>query len=62
VLRGEGAATGRRLVRDGSAVTFVEEQIAAADLVPAPDGYYPRAYASLATLIAGGAPPAWEIG
>jgi isopentenyldiphosphate isomerase len=62
VLRGEGAVTGLWLVRNDGEVRFVEERIAASDLVPAPDGYYARAYASLAVLLSGGAPEAWEIG
>ncbi len=32
------------------------------DFVPAPDGYYREAHASLAVLLSGGIPGAWEIG
>jgi isopentenyldiphosphate isomerase len=59
--RGEDA-WGLRLVPGTRGARFERERIVGGDLVPAPDGYYARAYASLAALIAGGAPGAWEIG
>lgn len=60
---GEGQeATGRRLVREGNRAWFVDEQVSGGDLVPAPDGYYATAVASLAVLLEGGTPVAWEIG
>jgi isopentenyldiphosphate isomerase len=62
LVRGETAAA-RRLSRDeGGGSRFVEERISGADLVPAPDGYYAKACASLAALLSGGIPGAWEIG
>ncbi len=41
---------------------FVDERISGGDFVPAPDGYYREAHASLAVLLSGGIPGAWEIG
>jgi isopentenyldiphosphate isomerase len=64
-LRGEQSeAIGLRLVSGagGGAARFVEERIAGADFVPAPDGYYRAAHVSVGVLLTGGRPVAWEIG
>ncbi len=58
--RGE-EAPGVRLVRGEAGARFVGERIRGSDLVPAPDGYYAKAYASLAVLLSGGVPEAWTI-
>jgi hypothetical protein len=62
VLREGAEAMGLRLVRDEGGARFVAERIAGGDFVPAPDGYYHDAHSSLATLLSGGIPGAWEIG
>jgi isopentenyldiphosphate isomerase len=62
MLRDGGEARGARLVREGEGARFVDETVRGADLVPAPDGYYARAYASVAVLIAGGQPETWVLG
>jgi 8-oxo-dGTP pyrophosphatase MutT (NUDIX family) len=41
---------------------FAPVAVDGAELVPAPDGYYPRAVQSLAALLAGGAPAPWILG
>jgi isopentenyldiphosphate isomerase len=64
LFRGERPfADGLRLVVDaGGAASVVEERIAFADFIPADDGYYARAFESLAALLAGARPEAWVIG
>jgi isopentenyldiphosphate isomerase len=62
VLDGGGEAQGLGLVREGGAARLVPEIVRGGELVPAPDGYYAKAIASLAVVIAGGTPAAWEIG
>jgi isopentenyldiphosphate isomerase len=62
VLRDGAEAMGLRLCRNAGGARFVPERIPGSDFVPAPDGYYQRAYASLAVLLSGGVPGAWEIG
>ena len=60
---GDGAeVTARRLIQEGGKAWFTEERISGASFVPAPDGYYAKALASLAVMLAGGIPGAWEIG
>jgi isopentenyldiphosphate isomerase len=59
VLGDGGEAMGRRLLPGGG---FGEERIRGVDFVPALDGYYAQACASLAVLLSGGIPGAWEIG
>jgi hypothetical protein len=61
-LREGREAMGFRLCREGDETRFVAERIAGVDLVPAPDGYYRLAHASMAILLSGGIPGAWEIG
>jgi isopentenyldiphosphate isomerase len=59
----EGAeATGVRLVGEGEGARLVEETVRGRELVPATDGYYRKAYASVAVMLAGGRPEVWEIG
>jgi isopentenyldiphosphate isomerase len=62
VLISGGEAMGQRLYREGTKTWFVAERLSGGDFVPAPDGYYAKAQASLATLLAGGIPEAWDIG
>jgi isopentenyldiphosphate isomerase len=62
VLDGGGEARGLRLVRESGEARFVPETVHGGDFVPAPDGYYARAIASLEVVIAGETPSAWEIG
>jgi hypothetical protein len=62
VLREGKEAMGYRLSREGGETRFVAERISGGDFVPAPDGYYQRAHASMAVLLSGGIPGAWEIG
>jgi len=62
VLCDGGEARGARLVREGESARFADETVRGSDLVPAPDGYYALAYASVAALIAGGRPEPWVIG
>src|SRR4051812_36345254 len=57
-----GEATGIGLVVEGDQARFVEESIRGRELVPAADGYYRKAYASLAVMLSGGRPEAWGIG
>src|SRR5262249_15719628 len=52
VLCGGGEALGMRLSGEGGA--FVWEPIRAADFVPAQDGYYEKAFESVAVVIGGG--------
>lgn len=64
LLRGEeaDAACIRLEVGNGGAPVFVGDRILESEFVPALDGYYARAYASLSVLVSGGHPEAWEIG
>ncbi|MFT3775737.1 MAG: NUDIX domain-containing protein [Minicystis sp.] len=62
VFRDGGEAKGVRLVREGEAARLVEERIDGGELVPAPDGYYAKAFASVAVMIGGGRAAAWVIG
>ncbi len=62
VLREGREASGRRLVKGGDGARFVEEPIRGGDFVPAPDGYYEKAYASLSMVLAGATPAPWEMG
>lgn len=62
VLREGGEAVGLRLVVEGGGARLVEEPIRGRELVPAGDGYYAKAYASLAVMLSGDRPEAWEIG
>ncbi len=62
ILCDGGATAGRRLVREGGRVQLVHERLDGAELVPAPDGYYAKAVASMAVVVSGGIPGAWEIG
>jgi 8-oxo-dGTP pyrophosphatase MutT (NUDIX family) len=58
VLQDGAEAPGLRLA-DGQLVT---DTVRGRELVPAPDGYYGRALASVAEVIAGGRPEAWALG
>jgi isopentenyldiphosphate isomerase len=58
VLRDAGEAPGRRLA--GGAL--VDEVVRGSELVPAPDGYYAKAFASVAAVIGGGRPAEWVLG
>jgi isopentenyldiphosphate isomerase len=62
VLCDGGEADGFRLVIRGDRGELVEERIVGSELVAAPDGYWRAAFASVAEVIAGRAPRAWEIG
>jgi isopentenyldiphosphate isomerase len=62
VLSGGEEAMGKRLCRQGDKAWLVAERVSGGDFVPAPDGYYAKAQASLTTLLSGGIPPAWEMG
>jgi isopentenyldiphosphate isomerase len=55
-------AAGVRLVVEGAEARLVEETIRGRELVPAADGYYRKAHASLAVMLSGGRVEAWEIG
>lgn len=57
-----GDASGARLVVEDGAGRLVEETVRGADLVPALDGYYLRALASLWAVVRGERPEPWEIG
>ena len=62
VLRDGGEAKGVRLVGEGEGARLVEETVRGSELVPAPDGYYARAYTSVAMVIGGGRPEPWTLG
>ena len=62
VLASGGEVMGKRLCREQGKAWLVAERVSGRDFVPAPDGYYAKAQASLATMLSGGIPGAWEIG
>jgi isopentenyldiphosphate isomerase len=55
----DGAEVDALALRDGA---LVPARFRGSELVPAPDGYYARAYASMVVLPSGGRPAPWEIG
>jgi isopentenyldiphosphate isomerase len=59
VLGGDGAAVARRVGDDGDDGAI---EVSARDFVPAPDGYYAKACASVRVMLARAIPEPWEIG
>ncbi len=62
VLVGGGEVMGKRLCQEGGKARLIAERVSGGDFVPAPDGYYAKALGSLAILLSGGIPTAWEMG
>lgn len=58
VFRDLGDAPGARLTKG----RLVPEVVRGSELVPAPDGYYARAFAGVVEVIAGGRPEGWVLG
>ena len=55
------AAWATRHVTDADSADLLQAPLTAQSFVAAPDGYYLRAHASIAEVMAGSAPKAWEL-